>query len=134
MAAISARLASVVAKRSAAARDWSGRRMPPRAATNDCSPCSLVFIVRLMSASCCSRNSRETRASSMLNDRVRAMSASMYVLAISTETWGREASAASVTIPLLSGQGWNVTRARCSSASAAREGFGAGGSTPRQRM
>ena len=79
--------------------------MPPWEATKTCSACSLTFIVRLTSVSCCSRNSRETRASSMLNVRVRDISASMYVLTMSTATLGREASAEMVTMPLFSGQG-----------------------------
>ena len=107
--------------------------MPPWEATKPCSACSLVFIVRLTSVSCCSRNSRVTRASSMLNVRVRAMRASMYVCTMSTAAWGLEASAEMVMMPLLSSHGVNVTRARCSSARARRFEVVTGGSMPRQR-
>ena len=69
----------------------------------------------------------------MLNVRVLAINASMYVLTMSMDTLGRDASAETVTMPLLSIPGMNVTRAFCSSARASRVGLGVGTSIPRQR-
>jgi hypothetical protein len=54
----------------------SGTLMPPWVALKLRIESSLAFRLRLTSASWCSRNSRDVRASSTLNDRVRASSTS----------------------------------------------------------